>query len=234
MTTARAASLSCFVALTIAGGAAWAGGPARAKPKGFLQAPRQYMREYKQFKEQHGLKPLANADYKAKIKPWKAFRRSRQTGVTPEDLAPAPRMAARMTNLKDRARDIRQTLAGIAGRANRTDTYDVGETVRSAMTQYTGAVSELEEAVEFHGKHKVGSRAELREAATKLRDAMAPQIAIMMGGKDYQPQRFGADMLTGSLAGAMAREGYNADRATALRADARLKSFISSGTFDGD
>lgn len=232
MTNQRAASLSVLLVLSLAGGAAWAGGPARQKPKGFLRAPRQYMRDYRAFKQKHDLTPLATADYNGKVKPHKAFRQTRKTGVEPENLGFRPRMEMRMKHLGKRVSDIRATLDGIAGIAHRTDRMMVGDTARSAMAQYSFAVSELEEADGFATKHKVGNAAHLRRVATKLRDAMKPQIDIMTRGQDHMPDRLAGDMWTAGIAGAAARDGYMADRANALRANRKLETYLSTGRFD--
>ncbi|HUS63733.1 MAG TPA: hypothetical protein VMZ28_04280 [Kofleriaceae bacterium] len=232
MTNQRAASLSVLLVLSLAGGAARAGGPAREKPKSFVRAPRQYMRDYRAFKQKHDLKPLAGADYTGKVKPWKAFRQTRKTGVTPENLAFPHRMQLRMKQLGKRVKGIRATLDGVAGMSHRTDRMGIGDTVRAAMAQYSFAVSELEEADSFGAKHEVGDRAALREVAIKLRDAMKPQIEIMTRGQDHMPDRFAGDMWTAGIAGAAARDGYMMDRGNALRANRKLESYIATGSFD--
>lgn len=230
MTTTRSASLAVFVAVTLTGSVAAAGGP--AKPKGFLRAPRQYVRDYRAFKVKHDLKPLAGADYAGGVKPHKAFRQTRKTGKSPDDLGKPQRMEMRMTQLGKRVRSIRSTLDGIAGMAHRTDRMMVGDTVRSAMAQYSFAASELQEADSFATRHDVGDRAALRGVAIKLRAAMKPQIDIMTRGQDHMPDRMAGDMWTAGIAGAAARDGYMTDRGNALRADRRLDRYIETGRFD--
>jgi hypothetical protein len=230
MTTTRATALSIFVAVTLAGGSAWAGGPARQK--GFLRAPRQYVRDYRAFKAKHDLKPLAGADYHGKVKPHKAFRQMRKTGVTPDNVKVPQRMAMRMKQLGERVKTIQRMRDATAGISHRTDQASVEWNVRAAMTTYAGAVSDLREAEAFGQKHEVGDRTALRAVAIELRDLMAPQIDILMKGQDHSPQRFGADMLTAGLAGATAREGYMADRARAVTAHRTINRYIETGRFD--